>query len=124
MSSSRKLPTGLLALKKIVEGTSESTGQQFFESLVKNLAKILGVHGVWITEYLEDQHRLRALSFFLDGKFVDKYEYKVTGTPCEPVLENEGICHVPDRVIELFPDDPDLRIQTLGTYQLYNLSDQ
>jgi transcriptional regulator with PAS, ATPase and Fis domain len=108
MSTSRKLPSGLMALKKIVEGTSESTGQQFFDSLVKNLGEILGVHGVWITEYLEEQNRLRALSFFLDGKFVDEYEYKVTGTPCEPVLENEGICHVPERVIELFPNDPDL----------------
>jgi len=109
MTTSGKLPSGLIALKKIVEGTSESTGQQFFESLVKNLGEILGVHGVWITEYLEDQNRLRALSFFLDGKFVDEYEYKVTGTPCEPVLENEGICHIPNRVIELFPNDPDLK---------------
>lgn len=108
MSNSGKLPSGLMALKKIVEGTSASTGQQFFESLVKNLGEILGVHGVWITEYLEDQNRLRALSFFLDGKFVTEYEYKVTGTPCEPVLQNEGICHIPDRVIELFPSDPDL----------------
>ncbi|MCK5468999.1 MAG: hypothetical protein KAI99_10820, partial [Cyclobacteriaceae bacterium] len=108
MSSSGKLPSGLMALKKIVEGTSESTGQQFFESLVKNLGEILGVHGVWITEYMEDQNRLRALSFFLDGKFVSEYEYKVAGTPCESVLVNEGICHIPDRVIELFPNDPDL----------------
>ncbi|MBS0001123.1 MAG: sigma 54-interacting transcriptional regulator [Cyclobacteriaceae bacterium] len=91
-----------------MEGTSACTGQQFFESLVKNLAEILDVFGVWVTEYLEDQNRLRALAFYLDGEFVDEYEYQVQGTPCEPVLTNEGICHIPDRVIELYPDDPDL----------------
>ena len=108
MSYSGKSSSGLMALKKIVEGTSESTGQQFFELLVKNLGEILGVHGVWITEYLENLGRLRALAFFLNGDFVNEYEYQVKGTPCEPVLENEGICHIPDRVIELFPNDPDL----------------
>ncbi len=108
MPYSGKLSSGLMALKKIVEGTSESIGEQFFKSLVKHLGEILGVHGVWVTEYLENRSRLRALAFFLNGAFVNEYEYAVKGTPCEPVLENEGICHIPDRVIELFPNDPDL----------------
>jgi transcriptional regulator with PAS, ATPase and Fis domain len=67
------------------------------------------VYGVWVTEYLADQDRLRALAFFLNGEFVDEYEYQVKGTPCEPVLDNDGICHIPNRVIDLFPDDPDLK---------------
>lgn len=108
MNHQRKLPTGLVALKKIVEGTSDATGHQFFESLVKNLAEILEVHGVWVTRYLEDENRLSALAFYLNGSYVDEYEYSVPGTPCEPVLENDGICHIPERVIELYPDDPDL----------------
>ena len=108
MSSNRHISTGLLSLKKIVEGTSSATGQQFFESLVKNLAEILEVHGVWITKYLEEQNRLSALAFYLDGAFVKEYEYAVAGTPCEPVLESNGVCHIPERVIELYPDDPDL----------------
>ena len=104
----RKLPSGLVALKKIVEGTSDHTGKKFFQLLVKNLAESLDAHGVWVTEYIKDKNRLRALAFWLEDHFVDEYEYDVPGTPCEPVLENEGICHVPDRVIELFPKDPDL----------------
>jgi PAS domain S-box-containing protein len=104
----RDIPSGLLALKKIVEGTSASTGQEFFEQLVKNLAEILNVHGVWVTEYLPDQHRLRAFAFWLANGFVPEYEYDVEGTPCEPVVQNQGICHIPDKVIQLFPKDPDL----------------
>ncbi len=101
-------PPLVLALKEIFEGTSEFTGQQFFRSLVKQLAQVLNVHGVWVTEYKEEEHRLNALAFWLDGKFVEKYEYNVKGTPCEPVLEKNDIFHVPNNVIELYPEDPDL----------------
>jgi transcriptional regulator with PAS, ATPase and Fis domain len=120
MTVAGKISSGLIALKKIVEGTSESTGQQFFESLVKNLAEILGVYGVWVTEYLAEKERLRALAFFLNGEFVEEYEYRVKGTPCEPVLSNEGICHIPDKVIELFPEDPDL--EPLGAVSYMGLA--
>jgi transcriptional regulator with PAS, ATPase and Fis domain len=106
--SVRKISSGLIALKKIVEGTSDYTGGKFFRLLVKNLAETLDAHGVWVTEYLREKNRLRSLAFWLEDHFVEKYEYDVPGTPCEPVLKNETICHVPDNVISLFPNDPDL----------------
>ena len=71
----QKLPWGLSALKMIVEGTSEHTGEKFFRSLVKSLAQSLDAHGVWITEYLSEQNRLRSFAFWLDDHFVDEYEY-------------------------------------------------
>ncbi|MEB2778639.1 sigma 54-interacting transcriptional regulator [Algoriphagus sp. D3-2-R+10] len=107
--SVRKLPSGLIVLKKILEGTSEHTGAKFFQSLVKNLAESLDVHGVWVTEYLMEENRLRSLAFWFQDHFVDEYEYDVKGTPCEPVLKHTNIYHIPDKVIKLFPDDPDLK---------------
>jgi PAS domain S-box-containing protein len=107
-SKVRNASSGLIALKKIVEGISDHTGEVFFQQLVKNLAEALDAHGVWVTEYLRDNNHLRALAFWLDDHFVDEYEYSVPGTPCEPVLENTHICHVPDKVIDLYPADPDL----------------
>jgi PAS domain S-box-containing protein len=107
-SPSRKIPSSLVALKLIVEGTSTFTGKKFFASLVQNLAEVLDVHGVWVTEFLAKENRLRALAFWLDGAFVDEYEYEVAGTPCEPVLGSDSICHIPANVIELYPNDPDL----------------
>ena len=109
MGSTGKVSSGLIALKQIVEGTSDCVGQEFFKSLVKNLAEILDVFGVWVTEYLEQEERLRALAFYLNGKFVDEYEYLIKGTPCEPVVNGTDICHIPKNVIDLFPDDPDLK---------------
>ncbi len=106
----------IVALKKIVEGTSSYTGEAFYRSLVKNLAETLQAHGVWITEYLRESNRLRALAFWLDDHFVEEYEYDVPGTPCEPVLENESICHVPENVIKLYPKDPDLPLLGAVSY--------
>jgi len=95
-------------LKTILEGTAAHTGKQFFEALVKNLAGALQTKGAWVTEYLEDRKRLRALAFWMDDHFVDDYEYDISGTPCEAVVTEKQLFHVQEKVIELFPDDPDL----------------
>jgi PAS domain S-box-containing protein len=96
------------ALRKILESTSAETGEMFFVVLVENLVEALGVHGAWVTEYLEDAGRLRSLAMVLGGKRVDHYEYAIADTPCEPVIDEDRLIHIPDRVIDLYPRDPDL----------------
>lgn len=96
------------ALRSILEGTATGTGERFFTALVENLARAIKVHGAWVTEYMEGPRRLRALAFWLDGQFVPDYEYDISGTPCEPVVENTCLIHIPDKVVELYPNDPDL----------------
>jgi PAS domain S-box-containing protein len=95
-------------LRSIVEGTAAATGEAFFRALVENLATALDADGAWVTEYLEDSARLRALAFCYKGEFISGYEYDIAGTPCEPVILRRDMFHVPERVIELFPDDHDL----------------
>ena len=96
-------------LRKIVEGTAAETGEKFFDALVKNLADALGTKYAWVTEWLESENRLRSLSFWADDDYYGDYEYDIAGTPCEPVIENRDWVHIPDRVMDLFPDDSDLR---------------
>jgi len=96
------------ALRTILEGTATATGEQFFAALVKNLCRALSTHGAWVTEYFEEKRRLRALAFWLDGRLIDDYEYEITGTPCEPVIDGTRLVHIPDNVINLYPQDPDL----------------
>lgn len=96
------------ALRLVVEGTVSETGTGFFRALVRNLAQALGTMGAWVTEYDSTQRRLRALAMWLNGGFVDQYEYAVTGTACEKVVDSRQLIHIPDRLIELFPADPDL----------------
>jgi PAS domain S-box-containing protein len=104
---SSELDPGLL--RSLVEGTATETGERFFAALVRALCSALGRHGAWITEYDPAARRLRALSFWLGDHWVEGYEYAVDGTPCAPVVDDRCLVHVPDRVVELYPGDPDLR---------------
>jgi len=110
-------------LRTISNGTASEIGPQFFRALVKNLSQALGTYGAWVTEYLPDVNRLRALAFWLGDSYVDHYEYDVPGTPCEPAIKKKTYLHVPDNVIELFPSDPDLPKLGAVSYMGYPLLD-
>ena len=97
------------ALRAILEGTATETGERFFAALVENLAKAMNTYGAWVTEYIEESRRLRALAFWLGGEFVHDYEYDIAGTPCEAVIEGASLVHFPDNIIELFPDNSTLK---------------
>ena len=105
-----------VALRAILEGTATETGQQFFTALVQNLAKALGTHGAWVTEYLPELRRLRALAFWMDGQWVKDYEVDVVGTPCERVIDTAKLVHFPDRVLELFPHSEDIKAAGAVSY--------
>ncbi len=97
------------ALRAILEGTATETGERFFAALVKSLAQALNTHGAWVTEYLEECRTLRALAFWLDGKWVHGYETKIDGTPCEEVVVQARLIHYPDRIFEIYPNEPDIQ---------------
>jgi len=59
------------ALRSIMEGTATHTGDRFFQTLVESLARVLGTHGAWVTEYLPESRRLRALEPGLEITGVD-----------------------------------------------------
>ncbi|HMB69316.1 MAG TPA: sigma 54-interacting transcriptional regulator, partial [bacterium] len=44
------------------------------------------------------------------------YEYDIAGTPCEPVIENRRLVHVPECLLDLFPADPDIRELGASSY--------
>lgn len=104
------------ALKTLVQLTASETGEQFFATLVRNLADVLGVHGAWVTEYVRDERRLRALAFWLGDHWVEHYEYKIDGTPCEPVIDQCELLLIPDNIIDLYPGDNDLRPMKAVSY--------
>jgi PAS domain S-box-containing protein len=95
-------------LRLVVEGLVAETGRDFFRALVKNLAAALGTAGAWVTEYLPKEQKLRALAMWLNGEYVEHYEYYLEGTPCAPVVENRALVHIPEKIIELYPGDNDL----------------
>ena len=96
------------ALRLITEGTAAETGTNFYSALVKALAATLNTSGAWVTEYVEETARLRSLAFQLNGEWISDYEYELPGTPCEPVIKEAKLVHIPENVAQLFPNDPDL----------------
>ena len=99
-------------IRHLLEGTSSETGKNFLRALVRSAAMAMDVAGVWVTEYLPERKVLRSIAFWMNGRYVEDYEYNIRGTPCEQVIDTGCLVHYPERVMELFPDDPDL--VTLG----------
>ncbi len=105
-----------VALRAILEGTATETGQQFFAALVQNLAKALGTHGAWVTEYFPETRRLRALAFWMDGQWIKDHEVDIVGTPCERVIDTAQLVHFPERILEIFPHDEEMRAVGVVSY--------
>ena len=103
------------ALRSILEVTAPETGTRFFETLVRSLARALGTQGAWVTEYLPEHRRLRALAFWLDGRFVD-WERTIDGSPCEVVVREQRLVHIPEHASLLFPGDPDIQKHNVSSY--------
>lgn len=101
-------------LREIVAGTALATGEAFFDELVRHLARALGTFGAWITEWLPEARRLRAFSFWAGDGFYGNYEYDVRHTPCEAVVEDRRLVHVPDRRLQSLwiPDGLDAKRST------------
>jgi PAS domain S-box-containing protein len=116
MSESKRAVSEEAALRLVVEGTASETGTEFFRALVANLAAVMDTAGAWVTEYLPEAGRLRAYAFWLRGQFVDNFEYDISGTACAPVVESKKLVHIPDRLIELYPHDPDLIAMNAVSY--------
>ncbi len=90
-------------LRAIIQGTAAVTGTDFFRSLVRHLAQGLHVRWAFVAECLPNL-RARSLAFSVDDKFGEDFEYALPGTPCMEVAQGR-VCHVPERLAELFPED-------------------
>ncbi len=104
------------ALRTILEGTATTTGEQFFKALVKNLAAALNTQGAWVTEYFPESRRLKALAFWMGGHWLDGWEMVVDGTPCERVIDERCLIHIPDNLVDIYGDDPDVRTAGAASY--------
>ena len=111
------------ALRTILEGTATETGERFFEALVENLAKALHTHAAWVTEYLSESRRLKALAFYLNGSFLKDWAMDLAGTPCEHVIDQARLIHFPENLLNLFPIDPDIAGLKAASYMGLPLTD-
>jgi formate hydrogenlyase transcriptional activator len=96
----------LTALRAIVEAASHSTGEEYFQAFVRNLARLVDAHYAFIAEFAshETTTRARTIAFWARDHIAENFEWTLAGTPCEEVVHG-NLCHHPSGVRQLFPDD-------------------
>lgn len=92
--------TGLV-LRQIVEGVESKIGEQFFPSLVQQLATALGVDYAYVSELREDGISFRSRAGWGKGQPLPQFDVPAHG-PCETVLTRKCVHH-PDQLRELYP---------------------
>jgi PAS domain S-box-containing protein len=113
----------IAALRAIVEGTARSTGQEFFQSLVRHLASALGVSFAFVAEFADVNTRVRTLAFWARDRIAENIEFDLDGTPCEDVVRG-NLCHHPSGVAGKFPRDVGLAEMGIESYLGVPLRDQ
>ena len=91
------------ALRLIVVGTAATTGNDFFQSLVKHMAHALRARYAFVTT-CDDQKHARTLAFWKGDRFGENFDFDIAFTPCERVLHGE-VCHYRQALRGLFPGD-------------------
>ena len=104
------------AINLFFEGTSQTMGETFCQSVVRYLASVLNVRYLGISAASGSNYqRLRVIVLWNGKKFSENFEYEITGTPAEQVM-NQGMCFYPENVRAAFPKDEYLRKHNIESY--------
>ena len=100
------------ALRNLAQGTAPVTGQNFFRLLVDHLAQALNVRYAFVGEVTgAEQDAIRTVAVWAGTDYLENFEYKLAGTPCEKVVGTQLHCYTHDLQL-LFHQDR--RLAELG----------
>jgi len=88
-------------LRRILDGVETKVGEQYFPSLVQQLATALGVDYAYISEISEEGNRFRSKAGWGKGQPLPPFDVPAQG-PCETVLTRKCVHH-PDQLRTLYP---------------------
>src|SRR5207253_6430913 len=94
----------LKLLRALDEGVAAKTGTAFFEHLVGSLAKALDATCAFASEINAETYRAQVLAYWHNGELGEVFEYALSGTPCECVLDNQTVAF-PRNIQQMFPQD-------------------
>jgi hypothetical protein len=89
---------------EIAHGVSGVTGENFFRSLARGLARALDADYVLIGALQPSLDRISTLAVWGNGSDAHPFEYDLADTPCANVMEKRP-CSYPSGVQHLFPKD-------------------
>ena len=92
-------------LQDIAERVSGVTGPDFFQSLVSELAELIGADMAFVGRPIPgNTARIEMISLHVNGATATPVSYELRGSPCENVVGREA-CIYPTDVQRLFPED-------------------
>lgn len=90
--------------------------KQVLEKCVSDIALLYGTKYAFFGTFSPNlQHGIKTEIFMVDGKIQPNFEYELTGTPCEDVL-NRTVEHIECNVAYRYPHDAILREQSIESY--------
>src|ERR1700726_2992440 len=97
----------LTALRAIVEAASHSSGEEYFQALVRTLARVVDTRWAFVAQFTSpgNHTKARTIAFWSGDRFSENFEWTLAGTPCEDVVRG-NLCHHASGVRQKFPDDP------------------
>src|SRR5258708_24632713 len=78
-------------LRAIVEATASSTGEEFFQSLVRHLSQAIEARYVFVAEFADVNTRVRTLAYWFRDRLVPDVELLLHGPP-SPEIVNGTRC--------------------------------
>ena len=107
-------------VKKIEEalcGLVKIENTNIFDFITKSLCEFLHVDYALISIFQDNlKTKARALSFFVNGKLIDKYEYILIDTPCDLVINTTNLVFYEKNVQTFFPKNFCLKEMQINSY--------
>src|SRR5262245_14503031 len=75
----------LAALRAIVEAASHGSGEDYFQTLVRTLARVVDTRWAFVAQFSspETHTKARTIAFWDRDHFAENFEWTLAGTPCE-----------------------------------------
>ncbi|NMF65552.1 MHYT domain-containing protein [Brasilonema octagenarum] len=109
-------------LQLIVEGTAYTTGDEFFRSCVRYIAKLLQVPYVFVSEFItETKTQLGTLAFWNSVDFDQNFKYDIATIShehCKVVFDGTCCCHCDDELSRLLLKEKYIAQLNLHSYLL------
>lgn len=100
-------------VSRLAAGVAGETGDAFFRSLVKYLARSLGLEWAFVGELADGS--VQTIAVFDHGEYAENFRYDLAGTPCADVIGYRLCCH-PEGVAEQFPESKMLQETKAESY--------
>lgn len=107
-------------VSSLLSKVGNSTGRDYFESLVSGISEALNVDFVVLGIIDKQTNTATTSAVACKGKVIENFSYDLKGAPCDDVVDN-GYCIYRDEVAEKFPEDQmlvDLNIVSYAGYPL------